>query len=123
MPAVALVTPTVVFRAWKQLDGPTLDRLHAKGFIDDPRSKAKSVHVTPEGVAEASPTGRVPALPFVVYNGEGLVGTSTLQGPGSTREGTKTAIPLGVKGPSADLAGASEGFGPGSCLDRYRHPK
>lgn len=40
-------------RAWKGFDWPTLNRLHAKGYIDDPKSKAKSVHVTPEGVAES----------------------------------------------------------------------
>ncbi len=30
-----------------------LDRLHKKGYISDPRSKAKSVVVTVEGVARA----------------------------------------------------------------------
>ena len=37
-------------RAWKGYDWDTLDRLHAKGYIADPRSKAKSVIVTEEGV-------------------------------------------------------------------------
>jgi len=27
-----------------------MDRLHAKGFISDPKSKAKSVVLTPEGL-------------------------------------------------------------------------
>ncbi|HEV2732109.1 MAG TPA: DUF6429 family protein [Terriglobales bacterium] len=37
-------------RAWKGHDWGALDRLHAKGYISDPRSKAKSVVVTAEGV-------------------------------------------------------------------------
>ncbi|MFB6265244.1 MAG: DUF6429 family protein, partial [Bradymonadaceae bacterium] len=40
-------------RAWKGFDWDTLDRLHEKGFISDPKSKAKSVRLTEEG-AEAS---------------------------------------------------------------------
>jgi len=30
-----------VTRAWKGFDWDTLDRLHAQGFISDPKSKAK----------------------------------------------------------------------------------
>jgi hypothetical protein len=30
-------------RAWKALDWDVLDRLHQKGYISDPKSKAKSV--------------------------------------------------------------------------------
>lgn len=37
-------------RAWKGFDWDTLGRLHAKGWIGDPKSKAKSVSVTEEGV-------------------------------------------------------------------------
>ena len=37
-------------RAWKGYDWDALDRLHAKGYISDPKSKAKSVVVTAEGV-------------------------------------------------------------------------
>jgi hypothetical protein len=37
-------------RAWKGHDWDTLNRLHEKGFIGDPGSKAKSVVVTPEGL-------------------------------------------------------------------------
>jgi hypothetical protein len=37
-------------RAWKGHDWNVLDRLHAKGYVSDPRSKAKSVVVTEEGV-------------------------------------------------------------------------
>src|SRR5215813_9401174 len=40
-------------RAWKSHDWDTLDRLHAKGYIWDPRSKAKSVVLSPEGVKRA----------------------------------------------------------------------
>jgi Domain of unknown function (DUF6429) len=36
-------------RAWKGHDWDALDRLHAKGCISDPRSKAKSVAMTEEG--------------------------------------------------------------------------
>lgn len=37
-------------RAWKGFDWDTLDRLYEKGLIGDPKSKAKSVPVTEEGV-------------------------------------------------------------------------
>ncbi len=40
-------------RAWKGHDWDAMDRLHKKGYISDPRSKAKSVVVTVEGVARA----------------------------------------------------------------------
>jgi DNA-binding PadR family transcriptional regulator len=40
-------------RAWKGFDWDTLNRLHEKGFISDPKSKAKSVIVTDEGVKRA----------------------------------------------------------------------
>ena len=36
--------------AWKGQDWETMDRLHAKGYISDPQSKAKSVMMTDEGV-------------------------------------------------------------------------
>jgi hypothetical protein len=36
-------------RAWKGHDWETLNRLHEKGFIGDPRSKAKSVALSDEG--------------------------------------------------------------------------
>ena len=35
-------------RAWKGFDWETMNRLHEKGFISDPRSKAKSVVLTQE---------------------------------------------------------------------------
>ena len=37
-------------RAWKSHSWDVLDRLHESGYIDDPRSKAKSVLLTDEGV-------------------------------------------------------------------------
>ena len=37
-------------RAWKGHDWDVMNRLHEKGFIGDPKSKAKSVIVTPEGL-------------------------------------------------------------------------
>jgi Domain of unknown function (DUF6429) len=36
-------------RAWKGQDWETMERLHAKGFISDPKSKAKSVAFSEEG--------------------------------------------------------------------------
>jgi hypothetical protein len=40
-------------RAWKGFDWEAMDRLHQKGFITDPRGKAKSVVFTEEGLALA----------------------------------------------------------------------
>jgi Domain of unknown function (DUF6429) len=37
-----------VDRAWKGFDWETMNRLHEKGFISDPRGKAKSVAFTEE---------------------------------------------------------------------------
>jgi hypothetical protein len=36
-------------RAWKGQDWDTMERLHAKGYISDPKSKAKSVVLSEEG--------------------------------------------------------------------------
>jgi hypothetical protein len=41
------------WRAWKGFDWDALDRLHERGLIGDPKSKAKSVVLTDEGVAMA----------------------------------------------------------------------
>jgi hypothetical protein len=38
------------WRAWKGFDWDALDRLHRKGMIDNPRSKAKSVVFTEKGL-------------------------------------------------------------------------
>lgn len=40
-------------RAWKSFDWNAMNRLFEKGFIYDPVNKAKSVHLTEKGVAEA----------------------------------------------------------------------
>ena len=40
-------------RAWKGFDWEALDRLHRKGLIGDPVSKAKSVVLTEEGRRQA----------------------------------------------------------------------
>ena len=37
-------------RAWKGHSWDVLDRLHESGYIEDPRSKAKSVLLTEEGI-------------------------------------------------------------------------
>ncbi|CAM2962727.1 MULTISPECIES: DUF6429 family protein [Methylobacterium] len=37
-------------RAWKGFDWEALGRLHAKGLIDDPVGRAKSVVLTEEGL-------------------------------------------------------------------------
>ncbi|WP_341644077.1 DUF6429 family protein [Thauera sp. SDU_THAU2] len=37
-------------RAWKGFDFDVMNRLHAQGLIDDPRGKAKSIWLTPEGL-------------------------------------------------------------------------
>lgn len=39
--------------AWKNLDWDALGRLHAKGMIDNPASKRKSVAFTQEGLERA----------------------------------------------------------------------
>jgi Domain of unknown function (DUF6429) len=38
------------FRTWKSHSWDVLVRLHESGYIEDPRSKAKSVLLTDEGV-------------------------------------------------------------------------
>jgi hypothetical protein len=40
-------------RAWKGFDWDTMDRLHEKGYISDPKGKAKSVVLTEEGFKKA----------------------------------------------------------------------
>jgi len=40
-------------RTWKSHCWDAMNRLHEKGFIADPKSKSKSVHVLPKGVAES----------------------------------------------------------------------
>ncbi len=40
-------------RAWKSHDWDALDRLHRRGLISDPKSKAKSIVLTKEGREQA----------------------------------------------------------------------
>jgi hypothetical protein len=40
-------------RAWKSHDWGVLDRLHERGYISDPKSKAKSVLLTEDGERRA----------------------------------------------------------------------
>ncbi|CAN5780200.1 DUF6429 family protein [soil metagenome] len=42
-----------VVRAWKSFDWDSMNRLFERGFIDNPKSKAKSVVVTEEGQRRA----------------------------------------------------------------------
>jgi hypothetical protein len=41
------------WRAWKGIDWEVLNRLHDRGFITDPKSKAKSVIFTEGGLEES----------------------------------------------------------------------
>jgi hypothetical protein len=43
-----------VTRAWKGHDWDALNRLHEKGFISDPRTKAKSVVLSDDGAQRAN---------------------------------------------------------------------
>jgi hypothetical protein len=45
-------------RAWKGFDWGAMNRLHTKGYITDPVSKAKSVLFTEEGLAASELTFR-----------------------------------------------------------------
>lgn len=38
-----------ITRAWKGFDWDSLERLHSKGLISDPKSKARSVVISDEG--------------------------------------------------------------------------
>ncbi|KQO45443.1 DUF6429 family protein [Methylobacterium sp. Leaf85] len=46
-------------RAWKGFDWNAMERLHRKGMISDPASKAKSVVLTDEGLHQAEKLFRV----------------------------------------------------------------
>ena len=47
--ALLWLTQTGDGRTWKGHDWVAMDRLHAKGYISDPKSKAKSVVLSEEG--------------------------------------------------------------------------
>ena len=54
VPAGALDAPAAeVWRAWKGLGWDVLDRLHEAGYLDDPKTKARSVRLTPRGRSRA----------------------------------------------------------------------
>jgi hypothetical protein len=40
-------------QAWKSFDWDAMDRLYEKGYISDPKSKAKSVWLSEEGLRRA----------------------------------------------------------------------
>lgn len=40
-------------RAWKSFDWDAMNRLHEKGLIDNPATKAKSVQLTAEGIKQS----------------------------------------------------------------------
>jgi hypothetical protein len=40
-------------RAWKSFDWDTMNRLHEKGYISNPKSKALSIALSEEGLARA----------------------------------------------------------------------
>ncbi|MEO5738743.1 MAG: DUF6429 family protein [Variovorax sp.] len=40
-------------RVWKHFDFATMDALHAKGLIAEPRGRQESVYLTDEGMARA----------------------------------------------------------------------
>ena len=46
-------TDKICTRAWKNIDFEVIDRLHEKGYIADPKGKAKSVVVSEEGLKKA----------------------------------------------------------------------
>ena len=48
--ALLWLTLSAENRAWKGFDWDALDRLHAKGYISDPKSKTKSVILSAEGL-------------------------------------------------------------------------
>jgi hypothetical protein len=51
--ALLLLTLDDNGRAWKSFDWETMNRLHEKGFISDPKGKQQSVALTEEGQARA----------------------------------------------------------------------
>ena len=51
--ALLLLTMHDGNRVWKGHDWAAMERLHQKGYIGDPKSKAKSVAITEEGKAKA----------------------------------------------------------------------
>ena len=51
--ALLWLTPAAPHRAWKSHDWGTMERLHAKGYISDPKAKTKSVVFSEDGERQA----------------------------------------------------------------------
>lgn len=53
--ALAILSLTLHYgtQVWKGVDWEITNRLHDKGLIEDPRHKAKSLTLTPEGLERA----------------------------------------------------------------------
>jgi hypothetical protein len=51
--ALTMMKDGSAVRAWKGHDWEALDRLHAQGYISDPRNKAKSIAFSEEGARRA----------------------------------------------------------------------
>ena len=51
--ALLQITLHDYYRSWKGFDWETLDRLYEKGWIENPRSKAKSGVLTEDGLANS----------------------------------------------------------------------
>jgi hypothetical protein len=45
-------------RAWKGFDFSVMDALAEKGLVSEPRGRAESVHLTPEGLAKSKRLAR-----------------------------------------------------------------
>ncbi len=51
---LALLSLTLIEgKAWKSFDFEVMNRLHQKGFIENPVNKTKSVTFTEDGIAES----------------------------------------------------------------------
>lgn len=51
--ALMYLTLHAEVRTWKSYDWDIMNRLHEKGFISDPKSRAKSVLLSEEGMARS----------------------------------------------------------------------
>src|SRR5437879_6518547 len=56
--ALLYLNVSTTARAWKGFDWDSLDRLHSRGLISNPKSKAKSVELTEEGARLAEESFR-----------------------------------------------------------------
>jgi hypothetical protein len=106
-------------RAWKGFDWDALNRLHERGYISDPRGRAKSVVFTDEGLARA---GRLLAELFGKADGTGRgansspagfpappTARSTRQSAGTDRTPSKVRCTPPVQRPSMSSPPRSRG--------------